>query len=53
MDSSMQDNVSISNQIFAEAMYYHLFRAFLVDAPQLILQLVITLKTRKIGLIPL
>jgi hypothetical protein len=50
MDTTQQDNVSITNKIFAEAMDYRLYRAFLVDAPQLILQIVIMLKIGNIGL---
>jgi hypothetical protein len=50
MDTTQQDNASITNQIFAEAMDYRLYRAFLVDAPQSILELVIILKIGKIGL---
>jgi hypothetical protein len=50
MDATLQDNVSITNQIFAEAVDYYLYRAFLVDAPQLILLLVIILKIGNIGL---
>jgi hypothetical protein len=50
MDSTQQDNASITNQIFEEASDYRLYRAFLVHVPQLILELVIILKIGNIGL---
>jgi hypothetical protein len=49
MESSLSVNYSAVNEIETEAFNYRIHRAFLVNVPLLILQIVISLKTAVVG----